>query len=255
MRNIHLRPEVAESYDLNFSFSNNYLGLFSIGGFWKNIKDKIFSRGNRILTDPEEYGIGEEYKGMKYTMQENNETISYSKGFELEWQTNFWYLPSVLKGIVLFTNFTKIFSETVYPKYEHKTIMPDPSQPWVTKDTLIDLSYADRILGQPDGIFNLGLGYDYKDFSIRVSMNYTTDVFNAENYYQEYRGISNALTLWDLHIKQKLPWAGLQLYCNVQNFTKAVEKTHYYGGDKPRSYNYYGATANLGVIWRFGEDQ
>ena len=254
MRNVNLRPELAESYDLYFAFSDNYLGLLTVGGFYKNIEDKIFSRGSKILTNPEEYGIDPKYKGYKYSTQENNETVSVSKGFEVDWQTNFWYLPSFLKGFVLNVNYTKIYSETVYPKHEYKTIMPDPSQPWITKDSLIDKSYTDRLLGQPDAIVNVALGYDYKDFSIRVSMNYTTDVFNSTNFYPAYRILSNELTLWDLSVKQKLPWYGLQVYCNVTNFTRAIEKTHRFSGNKPSTHNYYGSNATLGVIWRLGEE-
>ncbi len=251
MRNVNLRPEVAESYDLYFSFSNNYLGLLTVGGFWKNIKDKIFSRGNRILTNPEIYGIDSLKRGSIFSTQENNEAISISKGFELDWQTNFWYLPSFLKGFVFNINFTKIFSETVYPKYEIKQI---GNPPFNVRDTVIDKSYSDRLLGQPDAIVNVALGYDYKDFSIRVSTNYTTDVFNSTNFWQEYRVLSDELTLWDLSVKQKLPWFGVQVYCNVSNFTQAIEKTHFFSGNKPREHNYYGSTAVLGVIWRLGEE-
>ncbi len=254
MRNVNLRPELAESYDLYFAFSDNYLGLLTVGGFWKNIEDKIFSRGDMVLTNPEEYGIDKKLKGHLYSNEENSESVSISKGFEVDWQTNFWYLPSFLKGFVLNINFTKIESETVYPNYVMGRVKI-PGQPdWMLKDSLLDKSFSDRLLGQPDAIVNIALGYDYKDFSARVSMNYTTDVFNSESFYPAERILSNELTLWDLSVKQKLPWYGLQVYCNVTNFTRAIEKTYKYSGSKPTTSNYYGSNASLGVIWRLGEE-
>ncbi len=246
MRNPNLRPELAESYDMYFSFSSNYLGLLTIGGFWKNIQDKIFSRGNRILLNPEEYNLDStKYAGFKYSTQENNEAVSITKGIEVDWQTNFWYLPSFLKGFVLNINYTKIFSETIYPKFRIKRTGP----PWNPVETVIDESFEDRLIGQPNNILNVAIGYDYKDFSARLSMNYTSNIFESTNFWKEYRSFSDELILWDLRIKQKLPWFGLQLYANFANLTGSIEKTHFYAGQS-RSQNYYGQSANIGLIWR-----
>ncbi len=245
MRNPHLRPELAESYDMYLSFSDNYLGLLTIGGFWKNIQDKIFSRGNRILLNPDEYNLDSTYAGFKYSTQENNESVSITKGIEIDWQTNFWYLPSFLKGFVLNINYTKIFSETTYPRFR----IERSGTPWNPIETVVDESFKDRLIGQPKDIINISLGYDYKDFSTRLSMNYQSDVFSSGNFWKEYRSYSDALMLWDLRIKQKLPWFGLQLYANFANLTGSIEKTHFYAG-KPRTQNYYGQSANIGLIWR-----
>ena len=249
MHNPYLRPELAESYDLYFAFSENHLGLFTIGGFWKNIEDKIFTRGDRLMTDPEKYNLPETFKGLKFSTQENNETISVSKGIEIDWQTNFWYLPSVFKGFVFNINYTKIFSNTTYPKFRIERM----GTPWAPIDTVIDESYEDRLTGQPDHILNVALGYDYKGFSARLSMNYQSDIFSSASFWQEYRSFSDALTLWDFQIRQKLPWAGLLVYCNASNITGAVERTHFYEG-KPRTANYYGESVNVGLIWRINND-
>ncbi len=245
MKNPYLRPELAESYDVYLSFSDNYLGLFTIGGFLKNIKDKIFSRGNRILLNPEEYNLDSTFVGFKYSTQENNESMSFTKGIEIDWQTNFWYLPSFLKGFVLSINYTKIFSETTYPKFRIERL----GTPWNPKDTVINESFNDRLIGQPSDILNIAIGYDFKDFSARLSMNYQSDVFSSGNFWKENRSFSDALILWDLRIKQKLPWFGLQLYANFANLSGSIEKTHFYAG-QPRTENYYGQSANIGLIWR-----
>ena len=47
----------------------------------------------------------------------NNPFEATYRGIEFDWQTNFWYLPSVLKGLVLNVNYTLIDSDTEYQAY------------------------------------------------------------------------------------------------------------------------------------------
>ena len=254
MRNPNLRPEQAESFDTYFSFSDNHLGLLTIGGFYKNIKDKIFSRGTRILLDPSEYGIDSTYAGTFFSTQENNSNIAFTKGIEVDWQTNFWYLPSIFKGFVLNINYTKIFSETLYPKTRVETI-PNPDYvrgcgcPRRIKVN-IDESYSDRLQNQPGDIVNIALGYDYKGFSSRLSMNYSSDIFIAANFYREQRTLTEAFTRWDFALTQKLPWYGLQLYANLTNIAGAVDRNYRFSGHRPTSADFFGSTFSLGLRWR-----
>lgn len=257
MNNPNLRPEQAENIDVYFAFSENYLGLLTVGGFYKNIEDKIFSRGTRILMDPSEYDLDSSFVGFSYSTQENNEDISFVKGFEIDWQTNFWYLPSFLKGFVLNINYTKIYSETVYPKNRIETIInpdyaPGCGCPRRIKVN-IDESYHDRLQDQPSDIVNVGIGYDYKGFSTRLSMNYSSDIFRSSSFWPETRRLTDDYTRWDLSVTQKLPWEGLQVYCNVTNLSGAIEKNHLFGdgGDGvPRSASHYGSAIYAGIRWR-----
>jgi len=239
------------------TFSENHVGLFTVGAFYKNIKDKIFSRGQRILNNPGDYNLDSTYTGLFYFTQENNKKYSFVKGLEFDWQTNFWYLPGILKGIVLNVNYTKIFSETTYPKTEVKTI-PNPDYKrgcgCPRRITInIDKSYTDRLQNQPGDILNLAIGYDYKGFSSRLSMNYSSDIFTSSSFYKELRRISDDYTRWDLSVKQDLPWYGLQVYLNYNNLTSAIERTHFFGGiggSKPTSASHYGSSINIGLRWR-----
>jgi TonB-dependent receptor len=249
MNNPYLRPELSENFDLYFSFTENHLGLFSIGGFWKNIDDKIFSQGGRVLLDPEEYNLDPKYEGFTFDTQDNNPETSVVKGFEIDWQTNFWYLPSFLSGIVLNVNYTKIFSEAKYPKSRiEQRVNPAPPPRRISVN--IDESYWDRLLNQPNDIVNIALGYDYKGFSGRLSMNYSSNIFVSTNFWQEYRRLTDDYLRWDLSLTQKLPWKGFQLYCNITNLGQAMEQDHLFGGSKPKSMKYYGSAVYLGIRWR-----
>jgi len=249
MNNPYLRPELSENFDLYFSFNENHLGLFSIGGFWKNISDKIFSQGKRVLLNPEEYDLELKYEGFTFDTQENNKEKSIVKGFEIDWQTNFWYLPSFLSAIVLNVNYTKIFSKTKYPKSRiEPKVNPNPPPRRIKVN--IDESYWDRLLNQPNDIVNVSLGYDYKGFSGRLSMNYSSNIFVSANFWQENRRLTDDYLRWDFSLTQQLPWEGLQAYCNVTNLSHAIEKDHLFGGNKPRSIKYYGSAIYLGIRWR-----
>ena len=247
--NPNLKPELSKNYDLYFAFKENHLGLFTIGGFIKNIEGKIFNGGMKVLLNPEKYNLNERYKGLKYESQENNEDISVVKGIEIDWQTNFWYLPSVFKGLVFNINYTKIFSETKYPLTEivsQRNPNPPPRRILVN----IDKSYLDRLQNQPDHILNLSLGYDYKGFSARVSVNYSSDIFISSNFYKEERRLTDDFTRWDAQITQKLPWEGLSLYCNLMNINDGIERSHLFGWDKPRSMYDYGRAIYFGLRWK-----
>ncbi len=247
VNNYSLRPEKAQSYDVSFAFKQNYLGLFTVGGFYKEIKDKIFFQGNRILHHPEDYNLSSIYKGQRFSTEENNENLSYVRGVELDWQTNFWYLPSFLKGIVLNVNYTKIVSRAKYPKTETKTTYINEA-PYVIKEE-VDASYWARMQQQPGEILNIALGYDYKGFSSRISMFYQGDNFITSNFYEEEHILTDSYLRWDLSVKQELPWYNLQLYCNVINLNEELDRNFIQGNGKDSKLEYYGSTVQLGLRW------
>ena len=87
----------------------------------------------------------------------------------------------------------------------------------------------DRLLDQPRDIINYSLGYDYKGFSGRLSMNYISNVFSTTNFWPGLREDTDAYRRYDLSMKQKLPVKGLELYLNISNLTEAVDITRLRG--------------------------
>ena len=248
VNNYKLRPELASSYDINLAFSNNYIGLFTVGAFYKEIKDKIFVTTNRILKHPEEFNIPQIYGGRFFTSAENNKEMSYIRGIEVDWQTNFWYLPSFLKGFVLNINYTKLYSKTKYPQLKYKTkVINEP--PYIVKEE-VDQSYWARMQLQPDDILNISLGYDYRGFSGRLSMFYQGDNFLSSGFYEQTHIISDSYLRWDLSLKQKLPWQNVQLYCNIVNLNKAIDRSFKKGNNRDSRLEYYGGIVQVGLRWK-----
>ena len=222
-RNPFLEPGLSENYDYVISFNNRHLGLLSFSYFTKKIEGLIFSSGQRYIVDPKEYGLPgftEKYRINDY--KANNPYDVVLDGIEIDYQTRFWYLPSVLRGLVFNANYTRTTSEVKYPRTVIETnVIFDPSFQVITEN--LDSLYVDRLLDQPRDIVNLSLGYDYKGFSGRLSMNYISNVFTTTNFWPGLREDTDAYQRYDLSMKQKLPVKGLELYLNVSNLTEAID--------------------------------
>lgn len=247
--NPNLKTSQSANFDAYASFYTNELGLLTIGGFYKEIKDLIYWAGIRAIIDPAIYGLPKTEAGKTITQMVNNKYTAYLSGIEIEWQTNFWYLPGLLKGIVLNTNYTHAYSSTKYPRSEIKTKYLTQA-PWVIT-TNIDTFFVERLIDQPNDIFNFTIGYDYKDFSIRVSMLYQDDIFKRDNFYRRLRGTSDSYTRWDMSVKQKLPIEGLDVIGNFNNITGSIERDLNVGTNFSQREQHYGFTMDFGVRYRF----
>jgi TonB-dependent receptor len=232
-RNPFLEPGLSENNDYVVSFNNKHLGLLSFSYFTKKIEGLIFSSGQRYITDASLYGLPgftETYRINNY--KANNPYEVTLDGFEIDYQTRFWYLPRLLRGLVFNANYTRTNSEVKYPRTVIETkVIFDPSFQVITQN--LDSLYVDRLLDQPRDIINLSLGYDYKGFSGRLSMNYISNVFSTTNFWPGLREDTDAYRRYDLSMKQKLPVKGLELYLNISNLTEAVDIT------RLRGYNPY----------------
>ena len=247
--NYKLLPSRSENYDAYFSFYNNSIGLFTVGGFLKQIDNLIYpwefyvSGANALPYYPPGLLNGNtSLPGNTAVSTFVNDTYRINNyGMELDWQTHFWYLPSVLSGLVFNANYTHIFSKAQYP---YTYVMSTGRS-----ISYIDTSFTDRLLDQPDDVLNLSLGFDYKAFSIRVAMLYQSDIFTGPNFWPQLRAQTSAYRRWDLAAKQDLHWLGLQLYGDVGNINGASDISVIQGGGVPISEQDYGLTADIGLRW------
>ncbi len=246
--NYELKPSRSTNLDVYFSFYNNTIGLLTVGGFLKRINDLIYPWSFYVSgADALEYFppslIGSTNPRGTYRVDTyiNNSYEIKDWGFEVDWQTHFWYLPGLLSGLVFNINYTHIYSEAQYPI----TIAKSTGR----VITYIDSSFTDKLLYQPDNIVNLSLGYDYKDFSIRLSMLYQAEIFTYPNFWPQLRSGTSPYTRWDLSFKQKLPWFGIQIYGDLNNINGVKDVSVIKKGGVPRSEQDYGMTADLGIRW------
>jgi hypothetical protein len=180
----------------------------------------------------------------------NNPFDATVKGFELDFQHSFWYLPMPFNNIVFGVNYARIYSETEYPWYSIRIV--SRPRPLPTINVLVDSSSPGRLIDQPDHVLNSYIGYDYKGFSGRLSFLFQDNsarlngLRNPErdSYTKEYFRI-------DFSARQKLPWFNIELFMDVANLndqnTSWVQKST--GGYQ--GIQNYGLTANLGIRVRY----
>ena len=228
-RNPFLEPGISKNQDYVIPFNNKSLGLLSFSYFTKRIQGLIFSSGQRVIEDPNKYGLpGFSKYYMINDYKTNNENDTFLKGMEVDFQTRFWYLPSFLRGLVFNANYTITRSKVRYPRTVIETeVIFDPSFEVVMNN--LDSLYVDRLLDQPNSIINYSIGYDYKGFSSRLSMNHISNIFSTTNFWTELRQDTDAYTRYDLSIKQKLFIEGLEIYINASNLSEAIDVTRLRG--------------------------
>lgn len=249
--NVYLKPQSNTNYDIYLSFYGNKLGLFTAGAFYKVMENQIMGYTVRIL-DPKEYGLADAYKNKNYTMPINNQWAGYMQGVELDWQTQFAYLPKPFNGIILNANLTFMQSKTKYPYYAFKTetINVPPYRITTGKDSF----RASTIIGMPDMVGNFALGYEVGGFSGRVSAYYQSSTITGAQAIDISTDVSKvALTRYDIQLSQKIKkFQGLILYLNINNLTNNHDKT-VLTNYQNRTVNdqVYGASGDIGVRYRF----
>ena len=183
----NLKPALSKNIDAIISYYNPKIGFFTVGGFYKKIKNFIYTRSAYLLegtvTDPANFGLASSLVGSGITYSLNSPYDATIKGIEVDVQTQLRRLPGLLKGIVLGANITLMDSKMGYfettksrvknPNY----VVGSGDKPFlpVNRDTV----YYDRLLKQPSFLANFSLGYDYKGFSGRLSYTHQGNILVA----------------------------------------------------------------------------
>jgi TonB-dependent receptor len=254
LNNYNLKPTRSTNYDVYLSFYENIIGLFTAGAFVKQIDDLIYYKTFNVSgadiaqyvvwRDSTHTALGTQYQVATFV---NDPYRINNYGMELEWQTHFWYLPKPLDGLVFNINYTHIYSKAQYPFQYLYTTGTGRQQ----KVNIVDTSYIDRLIQQPNNIVNLSIGYDYKGFSIRASMLYQTDVNAGYAFWPQLRQVTAAYKRWDISVKQNLPWFGLQLYADINNINRAQDVTVLgMYPDAQTANQTYDMTADIGLRWQ-----
>ena len=251
--NIFLEPALSTNYDVYFSFYSNKLGLLTVGGYYKKIDDLVWPINHGFPRSfqeqySEQFQIPQIYLTDRPYFHSwiNNPHPTIVQGIELEWQTNFWYLPGLLKWIVLDMNYSLIKSEAEYIK---KELAVSGGFPPTT--TVVDTIRAGRLLHQPNNIFNMAIGYDYLGFSSRLSMLFQGNTITHLGTDPLLDKFSEDYFRMDAKFRQKLPIKGLEVYLNLNNLLDTPEKSVQSNKGYLSAASYYGFTSELGLRFRY----
>lgn len=231
-----LKPATSTNFDLSLSFYNGELGLLTISPFYKKIDNLFYyaniyykNLGSFNATFPDSAFFIKESAQAPAASQSigsyvNNTNPGYVRGIELDWQTNFWYLPQPLNLIVLDFNYTKAWSDMAYNQVNNRVIRTidttGPRPKFVSNYISTDTVYHARLLFQANDVINVALGVDYKDFSGRISFNMQGNVVTSLSSTANREGdrFTGNVYKWDFLIQQKLPWLeGLSVMLSGEN--------------------------------------
>lgn len=231
----------AWNYDLFLSFYNK-VGLFTLGGFYKELQNIDYNRVYRYDTP----NLNDPLRGFQISSPVNAQGTTTISGVEIDMQVNFRMLPSPFNYFLLNANLTWLRSETFYPTVSAAVRSPEP--PFATSQTFgFRKGRAPR---QANIISNVSLGYEKGGFSGRVSMVYQGDTFSVLGQTSALDSFTEGNTRLDLSAKQKIS-SKLSVYVNWNNFTNAPEQSFLGNRSRPTSEDYYGFTADLGVQYKF----
>ena len=227
--NTKLAPATSTNYDAYLSFYNNEIGLFTVGGFYKKIEN-VFYQTNIYYRNLNSYnvsfpdsatfkalGVGAPNQSEQITTFINNPHPAYIRGIELEWQTNFWYLPQPLNALVLNINYTRVWSDMDYQQIRNIDVPYQQGRFIFHNYISIDTVRNARLIYQGDNILNIALGVDYKGFSGRISFNMQGNVITSVGSRPEDDQYTGNIYKWDFTLQQKLPVEGLSIAFNGIN--------------------------------------
>ena len=273
-----LRPSTAWNFDLSTSLFSNDIGLFTVDLFYKEISDLIYGMQNYYPFSPYSMrgapsDISSRLPGRNYydttwvttpsrrltgaTVPMNDPSMAYLRGIELSWQTHLWYLPGVLSGIVLDLNVSYMSSNQMYPSF--KIVGPLIGN----KDTMVYSTTEGSLQDQPSAIYNAILGWDYKGFSARFSLQYQKKTLtNIDTRYGLENSYYDNVFLIDVSLKQQI-FDGLSVFANATNINSHIDNYYfshptytttsatYAGGQLPTSGQTYGWDAQFGISYNY----
>ena len=255
--NPRLKPAEANNHDIFLTFHSNDLGLLSLGAFYKEVANFTYSTQYTLhpsappgLDSVLSYsvrtggGVIHPKDGAQLYTYTNSPYKAYVRGFEIDLQTRFWYLPEPLNGTVFGINYTHISSKAIYPWRNDTTIIIPPRS---TKVITLDRTRSGRLINQPNDVLNVYLGYDYEGFSGRLSFLFQGNSVSFIGPFAEQDGFTKDYFRMDASVRQKLPWTGLQLFLDVTNLNNRRDEAAQASINGFTSQQYYGLVANLGL--------
>lgn len=222
-----LKPQQADSFDVTLEYYFRKSSFIAIGGYYKDIKNRVISQSQIELINGFSYNI---------TRPRNVGSVEL-KGIEVSGQTFFDFLPGALAGLGAFGNFTLADSKV--------------------KTT------GDPLVGQPiQGVskynFNVGALYEKYGLTSRVVYTYRSDYYDENYGGNTIRPAGQTLVLNKVRPNGRLDASigydivpGVTVSVDGTNLTRATYRSYYGNPNFPRDQRFDDSTYSIGVTARF----
>lgn len=225
INNPNLKPQYANNFDIVLEYYFEPVGVIGIGAFRKNITDFIYrDAGQTVGTGPDN-GYDGLYGG--YELRQNmNGGRAHINGLEFSWQQQLSIISDALKGLSVSANYTYLETGGDYG------------------DGL------DRRTGDVAGFVpraaNVDLRYNYRAFSLRLSMVYAGSYLNsysATDYRKQYR---RARTAWNAGITWRFSQQ-FRVFIDCNNIFDAPTENYRGKSNRPNGTSFSGPYVSFGI--------
>ena len=257
--NPDLSPMLSNNFDILFEHYFLNVGQFTVGLFYKDMKDFVFS-SNRVV----DYSADNNDEGLMGRWNVNsflNGEQATVYGAEFTWQQNLEFLPGFLSNLGTYVNYSYSQSiadvgRTTNERYTHGLA---ELFEFVGRDVDPDYKYITPLEGQRPHIFNAGLDYTQGDFFTQITYQWSAPAISSYGsndqtlvsvgnvYYDQFNGASRDLSFTARY------WLSdnFQVWFDASNILNDLERDYFY---KPDLYPYTselnGREVTLGLRYR-----
>lgn len=225
-------PQMAKNWDMKLEYYfKTGGGVFTVGGFRKEIKDYILNRTIGTIASGPDNGFEGEYAGF-LLIGPYNAGEAQVDGFEIDYRQPLRFLPGVLKGLTFAANYTWLKTTGRFTG----------AVPIATDD----------VPGFIPRAGNVRLTYNYRKFGASIVANYTGEHIHplsgltpvANRFYREDLVRVNASVSYKLR-------PNVSVYADVTNIFEENILTYRYIPSRTRQEIWNGRTINFGVSGQF----
>ncbi len=227
--NPELTPTSSMNFDLLYEKFYKNIGYFSAGVFYKELKDIIAWEFQSDYT----------FNGTVYSDYRKPENIADASliGFETAFNRRLDFLPSFLKNLTFYANYTFVQSELKNIVFEGR------------EDEKLPLA------GSPKHSYNISLAYDTKKLDLRLSFNHTSAFLNVnddggfgeESFFDYYYDKVNNL---DFNMNYQFT-KYFHVFFDANNLLNQPLRTYSGISERTIQAEYYGIKFNLGLGFKF----
>jgi len=226
--NPSLKPQFADNFDFGVEYYFEPAGVVSAGVFLKEIRSFIFTQGGATVGAGADNGFEGLYEGYLLTTQYNG-GFAKVKGFELNYNQQFTFLPGWLGGFSVFANYTRMEVEGNYGA-----------------GTAISLAPTSEVAGFNPETGNLGISYIRGKGSLRFQFNHVGRYLNSYNANQSRLLYRKARSTLDIKSTYELT-KNFGLYLDVSNVLAEGDRVLEYYGGRPQVLHKMGPQFFFGV--------
>ena len=227
--NTGLEPQRANNFDVSFEYYYEPSGLISVGAFYKDISNFIFS-DSFILGDGPNNGFNGDYAGYLFETKRNGGEAKV-KGLEFSFNQQLTFLPSWARGFSVYATYTVIDAEGNYNTGGGQS--------------------DDQLVQFVPETWNVGLTYQNHGWTVRAQLNYNDRFLNAYASNPAERIYDDERIDGELRVKYQFS-RRLAVFCD---WTNALDQTvvRVQGKDlyRPQKIRYNGMRLNFGVSGTF----